>query len=81
MKHVSPPVSFKPELLCNGEWCSNATRFATAKEAEAAGREIMSRWFVPTDCRAVPTDDPVNYVFDTVLGRAVPIPQPQPTVP
>jgi hypothetical protein len=63
--------SFKCEVLAQGSWSSNGQRFATAEEAEAAGKELLSRWFVPTDSRSAPSEDPVNYKFED--GRCVPI--------
>ena len=48
-------------------WNSNSCAFATKAEAESAGRELLSRWFLPTDSRAVESDEPVNYQF--VDGR------------
>jgi hypothetical protein len=56
--------SFKTEVLTEGSWSTNACRYATQAEAEAAGRELLSRWFVPIDSRAVPSEDPVNYRFN-----------------
>jgi hypothetical protein len=56
-------MSWKPEVY-TGSWSSNALRFATKEEAEASGKELLSRWFVPTDSRAVESEDPVNYSFD-----------------
>lgn len=55
--------SWKPEMLCDGKWCDNALRFATEQEAKDSGRELMSRWMTPRDCRATLTSDPVNRVF------------------
>ena len=57
-------MSWKPEVFVDGQWAGNALRFATKEEAEASGRELLSRWFVPTDSRAAESDDPVNYRFD-----------------
>jgi len=54
-------------------WTPNALRFATKVEAEKAGRELLSRWYVPIDSRAAESEDPVNYVFDDAAGRPVPI--------
>lgn len=54
-------MSYAPEFKCQGEWCGNAMRFATEKEADTWGRDLMMRWFIPTDSRVVPSDDPVNY--------------------
>ena len=39
----------------------NAVVFATAEEAEAGGRELLSRWFVPIGYEVVETEDKVNY--------------------
>lgn len=55
--------SWKPEVLVDGKWATNALRFATAAEAEGSVRELMSRWWVPTDGRAAESEDPVNYRF------------------
>jgi hypothetical protein len=52
------PRSYKTEVLVEGSWASNALRFAT--EAEMAGRELLSRWLVPSDYRAAPSEDPIN---------------------
>lgn len=57
-------TSFKPEVLVDGQWSTNALRFATKAEAEASVKELMSRWWVPTDGRASESNDPVNYRFD-----------------
>jgi hypothetical protein len=48
-------------------------RFATQVEAEKAGAELLSRWYVPIKSRAAESDDTVNYVFDDNVGRPVPI--------
>lgn len=50
---------------------TNALRFATKAEAEGYGRELLSRWFVPTSFEARPSSDPVNYRFDVELNRAI----------
>jgi len=54
-------------------WASNSLRFATKIEAEKAGHELLSRWYVPISSRAVESIDPVNYIFDGVTGRPEPI--------
>ena len=66
-------TSWKTEVCVDGNWASNALRFATQGEAENAGRELLSRWWVPTDSRAAVSNDPVNYRFDEALFRPVPI--------
>ena len=66
-------ISWKTEVCVDGEWATNALRFATQDEAEKAGRELLSRWWVPTDSRAAVSSDPVNYRFDNESYRPVPI--------
>ena len=56
--------SWKTEVLVDGSWSTNSCRFATEKEADAAGRELLSRWWVPTGHRAVESSDSVNYRFN-----------------
>jgi hypothetical protein len=61
---MNATVSWKPEVLVDGVWSTNALRYATKAEAEASVRELMSRWWVPTDGRASESNDSVNYRFD-----------------
>lgn len=56
-------MPFKTEVY-TGSWSSNSLRFATEKEAEASGKELLSRWFVPTDSRAAWCDEEANYRFN-----------------
>jgi hypothetical protein len=42
----------------------NACVFATKEEADAAGHELMSRWFAVRETRSVEVAKPVNYRFD-----------------
>lgn len=62
---VPTPVSWAMEVHTSRDdaWTGNACRYATKDEAERAGRELLSRWIVPDDSRAVPSTDPVNYKF------------------
>jgi hypothetical protein len=57
-------MSFKTEVCVDGKWASNALRFATEREAQLYGTELLSRWFVPTDARPAESPDPANYKFD-----------------
>jgi len=54
-------ISYKPMFLVSGQWCGNAQRFATREEAEASAKARFAVWTMPTDCRAEPSDEPVNY--------------------
>ena len=39
----------------------NAVVYATRDEADAGGRELLSRWFMPTGYEVVETDEPATY--------------------
>ncbi len=54
-------MSWAPEVQVEGKWSGNALRFATEEEALQYGRDLLMRWFVPTDYRAVTSGDPANY--------------------
>jgi hypothetical protein len=62
-------MSYRPMLLCGQEWAGNGLRFATPEEAEQSARELMSRWFVPSDYRVDESPDEVNYAFDPERGN------------
>lgn len=57
-------MSWKMEFFADNEWVGNGIRYATEQEAIDAGTELLSRWFVPSDSRAVGSDEPVNYKFE-----------------
>lgn len=63
-------MSYKMEVFTT-DWNTNSCVYATKEEAEAAGRELLSRWWVPTDSRAVESNEPVNYKFDFEAYRSV----------
>lgn len=62
--------SWAPEVLVDGRWCGNALRFATEAEAARSASALLMRWFVPTDSRAVQSQDAVNYTL-TADGQLV----------
>ena len=69
-------MSFKPEVSTDGgrTFHQNALAFATREEAETSARDLMARWMLVTDWRAVESDQPVNYtlkggVLQTVMGE------------
>ena len=64
-------MSYKTEVKVGGSWSSNLVRFATEAEAVEAGKELLSRWFAPSDSRAAVSEDPVNYKFDFQAWRPV----------
>lgn len=72
-------MSWKTEVETpRGQWSSNALRFATKKEAEDAGDELLSRWTVPLSSRATETpDEPANYRFNYERFKPEPIPVPE----
>ena len=56
-------MSFKPEVSTDGgrTFHQNDLAFATRDEAETSARDLMSRWMLVTDWRAMESDQPVNY--------------------
>lgn len=56
------PSSFKVEVQVGGDraWSSNAQRFATREQAEAAGKDLFARWVAMRAYRVVPSPDPPN---------------------
>jgi hypothetical protein len=63
--------SWKPEVKVDGKWSSNNLRFRTEREAKASVDELMSRWFVPSEGRAIESEDEVNYRFDFTAYKNV----------
>lgn len=59
-------MSWKPEVRTGNDekWYDNSLRFATQEEAEASARDLMNRWMLVVACRAVESEDPVNYRID-----------------
>ena len=67
-------MSFKVEVKVNSDpWVANGLRFATEKEGNEYGNDLLSRWFLPSAFRVVPSDDPVNYSF--IDGKLIGITQ------
>jgi hypothetical protein len=66
-------TSYKTEVFVDKSWSSNGLRFATEAEAVEYGKELLSRWFAPTDLRAVVSEDKVNYRFNFDSYKAEPI--------
>lgn len=70
-------MSFKVEVIADlsGTWAGNSCRYATKLEAEQAGAELASRWMLVKEHRAVESEDPVNYRFDTERWKSVSLPE------
>jgi hypothetical protein len=54
-------MSWKPEVFVQGKWSRNGLVFATEQEAADSARNLMYRWILVEDSRAVEVDEPVNY--------------------
>jgi hypothetical protein len=62
-------MSYKPEVLVQGQWSQNNLAFATYEEAEQSAKDLCSRWMLVADFRAVESDQPVNYkIVDNVMS-------------
>ena len=68
-------MNYQSGMMVKGEDkpCTNACVYATKKEANEAGKELLSRWFTPYDYTVVTTDAPVNYRFNFKEYRPAPI--------
>ena len=56
-------MSFKPEVRTGTDpkFYANNLAFATREEAERSARDLMNRWLLVVEWRAVESDEPVNY--------------------
>lgn len=63
--------SFKPEVRTGNDpkWYDNNLAFATREEAEYSARDLMNRWMLVVECRAVESDQEVNYSIDLSTGE------------
>jgi hypothetical protein len=66
--------SWKPQQLVDGKWCDNSLRFETHEEAAANAKDLFYRWTIPSDHRAVFSEDPVNYRY--VDGKLIAVEPP-----
>lgn len=57
-------------IMPDGERVSNAIRFATEKEAQASGAELLYRWMAPKSFEVEESPDEANSVWndDSVCG-------------
>ena len=53
-------MGWKSEVLVDGSWSTNAVVWPDEESAKAAGRDLLSRWFVPIDHRPVQVDEEPN---------------------
>lgn len=52
---------FKVEVhIPPSEWCGNGETWPDRESADAAGRNLLSRWFVPDDYRVVEVEEEPN---------------------
>lgn len=60
--------SWRPEVIADssGQWTPNGMRFATEDEAWRYANDLRARWILVRECRAAPSDEPVNYRYDDV---------------
>ena len=59
-KTVGDIVGYISEVLIEGSWSRNAVVWPDAASADAAGRDLLSRWFVPSDCRVSEVSEEPN---------------------
>jgi hypothetical protein len=62
-------MGWKPEVLVGGKWGRNALVFASKEEAEANAFNLMMRWTLVEDSRAVEVEEAATHTFGlTGLG-------------
>lgn len=68
-------TSYAPEVRTGDDpkFYGNALRFATFEEAEAYAKDLMGRWLLVVEYRAVPASGEVNYRWDSEKKVAVPV--------
>lgn len=66
--------SWKPEVKTGNDpkWYDNSVRFATREEAALSACDLMERWLLVTECRAVESEDPVNAEIKDGVMRLLP---------
>lgn len=59
-------MAWKSEVIADSSdtWATNSCVFATKEEADAAGHELMRRWFAVRKTRSTEVNETVNYTFD-----------------
>ena len=64
-------MAWKPEVFVQGKWSRNGLVFATEQEAKRSADDLMGRWTMVDDTRAVEVDEPVNYrIVDNRVEKA-----------
>lgn len=58
------PTSWAPEVFVEGGWSASGLRFANKAECERYGRLLLMRWMAPSESRATPSRDAVNYALN-----------------
>ena len=72
---MKPVNSYQSGMIIPGESKigTNGVYYATEKEAWEAGKELMSRWFIPSDHTMIESDKAANYRFDFEAYKSTPI--------
>ena len=55
---------WKPQVEVNGQWAGNSLVFATKEEADNSAYDLMQRWLLCTDSRAIETDAEPTHSYD-----------------
>jgi hypothetical protein len=65
-------MPWKPEVFLEGGWHQNALVFATREEAEMNAANLLQRWTLCSDSRAVEVPDAeVNYTYLNAVLKLV----------
>lgn len=67
-------MSWKGEILSEGEWVQNMRAYATEPEAKAEVEHLQMVFMLVEDIRTVTSDQPVNYRWED--GHAIRLDKP-----
>ena len=56
-------MSYKSEVLVQGDWSSNALRFPSEEQALSYGYDLQARWTLVSAVRAIETEDEVTHTW------------------
>lgn len=56
-------MSYKGEVLVQGQWSTNALRFPTEEQALGYARDLHARWTLCVDYRATECEDEANHTW------------------
>ena len=57
-------MGWRPQVEVNGQWAGNSLCFRTKEEADQSAIDLMHRWLICTDSRAIQTGDEPTHSYE-----------------